>query len=199
MEKQSTTSDFKTYYSPDLVKIELINALCEFQKKCPEIKLDAEVEVSTKSGKYTFKYASLPNIIKTIQPILYDCGLAFTHLIGEQGVKCILMHKSGQIIESDYIKINAGTDAKGQGSAITYAKRYSLCAILGLYAEEDNDAPESPKKALSKKAFNQAKERILNDGDTKIFIQCIMHFSMSESQMNELYEASLFAFNSTES
>jgi hypothetical protein len=33
-------------------------------------------------------------------------------------------------------------DAQGQGSAITYARRYALCAVLNLVADDDDDGQQ---------------------------------------------------------
>ena len=49
-------------------------ALGQFQSKCPTI------NKNTKG--YGYKYADLPYIIKTITPILKDCNLSFTQLVG---------------------------------------------------------------------------------------------------------------------
>jgi hypothetical protein len=179
---------------------EIYKALGKFQGSCPEIKLDAEVKIAIKKkdgsfGEISFKYASLGNIIKTIRPTLKECGLSFSHLVGTPGVKCILMHESGDLIESDYFEIPKSTDLKQMGASITYARRYTLVPILGLFADDDKDAPlqEQGKKQISDKAFDQAVERILG-GDPNVFIQVLMMFSVTEDQMTQLYELSLNKF-----
>jgi UTP-glucose-1-phosphate uridylyltransferase len=48
------------------------------------------------------------------------------------------MHKSGQWISGDYPVLVAKMDAQGLGSAITYARRYALQAMLGVAAEDDD-------------------------------------------------------------
>ena len=166
---------------------ELFAALLKFHKDCPEIKLDSEVSF----GKVKFKYASLGGIIKTIKTKLIENDLYFMHLSGNDGVRCRVFHSSGKFIESEPLKIAASNDAKQQGAAITYAKRYTLCAILGLSAEDDKDAPATTKPMLSNDGFEQAKERI-KKGELKVFIQCLMNFDLSEEQMSELFELSLW-------
>ena len=167
--------------------IDIYKALIEFQKKCPEISLDSEV--AFKSVK--FKYASLPHIIKTIRPIMASCGLGFTHLVSSNGVMCVLVHESGQSIQSEPFKLTSGTDPKDQGGAITYSKRYTLCAMLGICAEDDQDAPKSGKKIISSGAYDKVVERI-EGGDLKAFINTLIHFELSEEQINKLFELSLF-------
>ena len=62
-------------------------------------------------------------------------------------------------------------DAQSIGSAITYAKRYAFCAILGIVADDDEDAniasgntaqKELPKE-LPKKANSNEKKELTRD------------------------------------
>ncbi len=119
---------------------ELCAALCKFQQDVPHINLDREVEVKTANGKYTFKYATLGNIIDTCKPILVANGLSFTQLVEPDGsVTTMLMHTSGEYLMSN-LRISGQATAQGIGSSITYAKRYALSAILGIVADDDDDA-----------------------------------------------------------
>jgi hypothetical protein len=100
---------------------------------------------TAKAGKYSYNYADLAEIIEHIRPTLAKHGLAITQII-ETGEKTILvtrlMHKGGQFLQSTYPLPN-GAAAQEMGSAITYARRYSLCAILGIAAEEDDDGEKA--------------------------------------------------------
>jgi hypothetical protein len=49
-----------------------------------------------------------------------------------------LMHKSGEFIESSY-PLPSGGKPQEMGSALTYARRYCYCAILGIAADSDDD------------------------------------------------------------
>src|SRR4051794_14361955 len=81
------------------------------------------------------KYADLADIVKAAAPILQENGLAVTQLIGydELGRDTLttrVMHSSGQWIESTMQMYLNKKDAQNQGSASTYARRYSYSAIL---------------------------------------------------------------------
>jgi hypothetical protein len=100
-------------------------------------------------------YASLGAIIEASKAVLVKNGLSISQPTtgsgNEIGVTTILLHDSGEYIASTAtIGIN---DEKGlklaqvAGSIITYLRRYSLAAILNLYADEDNDAND-PKKRV---------------------------------------------------
>jgi hypothetical protein len=120
---------------------DLAAALCKFQEKCPALELDRQVKVRMKSGgEYAFSYSTIGNIKKVITPLLAENGLSYTQPILSDGtVITVLMHISGQFISSSLL-IKGDNTPQGIGSAITYAKRYSLAAILGLVADEDDDA-----------------------------------------------------------
>lgn len=89
------------------------------------------------------KYADLAAIREAVSSPLAQNGIAVVQLVGsdENGafLTTRLVHSSGQWIESVH---PLPQTAKPQefGSALTYARRYSLAAICGISAEEDDDA-----------------------------------------------------------
>ncbi len=98
------------------------------------------------------KYADLASVIESVRKPLTDNGLSFTQSIkfwgeanGEaSGVYLVtrLLHTSGQWISSDYpLPMNA--TPQQMGSALTYARRYSLSAITGTAADEDDDGDKA--------------------------------------------------------
>lgn len=88
-------------------------------------------------------YADLAAIWDAIRKPLSDHGLiaSQTTEIREGGLVLvtILAHSSGQWIRSEYPLPVAGRPQE-MGSAMTYGKRYSLSAIVGIAADEDDDA-----------------------------------------------------------
>jgi len=114
---------------------ELATALSKFQGKMKVVEFDSA------NPYYKSKYASLAALIKSASPILSECGLAVSQLIGEGGaVTTLLLHTSGQALSTTIRITPAKEDAQGIGSAITYARRYSYASILGLVSDEDDDA-----------------------------------------------------------
>lgn len=116
-------------------------AFIEFQKEMPEVKLDSTVKVKTKTGgEYKFKYATLANILKKVLPILALKGLGITQTFSEETLITTLVHESGQTWNSAIgIDLHSGT-MQEVGSRISYLKRYGISAMLGIVAEEDDDA-----------------------------------------------------------
>lgn len=133
---------------------QLAAALVKFQLEVPIIPLNKEVRVTTRTGSgYSFKYATLPNIHELVKPILSKCGLAFSQLVEEGGlVTTILMHESGQFISGTFGITPVENSPQAWGSVITYNKRYSLSAILGISSEEDDDANSASGNEVKVKA-----------------------------------------------
>lgn len=103
------------------------------------------------------KYADLGAVWDAVQEGLTANGLTVTQFpdaIGsDPALTTILLHKSGQWISATYPLIVSYKDesAQGYGSAITYAKRYALAAVLGVIADTDDDgnAASKPPKPSS--------------------------------------------------
>lgn len=89
------------------------------------------------------KYADLAIVRDAVTPALTKNGIAVTQLTDIDGgflVVCTrLIHSSGQWLESRYPIINDTNKPQAMGSAMTYARRYSLSAICGISSEKDDD------------------------------------------------------------
>lgn len=72
-------------------------------------------------------------------------------------VETILLHESGEHISGGVLRIPVvKNDPQGNGAALTYARRFSLGALLSLYGEEDNDGNEHlPERNDSRKPINK--------------------------------------------
>ena len=135
-------------------------ALTKFQG---EIKNPANSKV-VGAGSFSYKYAPLDEVLNLVRPILSKHGLSIVQAPimadGMVGVTTTLLHESGEWIEFEPIllKMDKNT-AQGAGSAITYARRYSISAVLGISSEDDDDANSiepSTTKQLSQQSSNQS-------------------------------------------
>jgi len=117
---------------------EIASALAKFQ---------AEVKDPVKDSDNPFfksKYVELDGLLAAVRPVLSKNGLSFIQSPGGNGqditITTLLMHSSGEWIEFDPLTLHAvKTDPQGAGSAITYARRYALSAILGVAWDADDD------------------------------------------------------------
>ena len=89
-------------------------------------------------------YADLTSVIKVIKEPFARHGLSFVQLPVTSaggngiGVSTMLMHKSGQYIQSEYLLPMDKVTPQGAGSAITYARRYALQALVGIPSVDDD-------------------------------------------------------------
>ncbi len=124
---------------------ELAAALIGFQADMPNVTKDAV------NPFYKSKYATLEAILTAAKPHLKKHGLAVVQLPTIEGLKTIIMHESGETIESDAKIVMKDQSPQGQGSAITYMRRYALSAALGIATEDDDDAEAATHKPTTKK------------------------------------------------
>lgn len=94
------------------------------------------------------KYADLTAVIDAVRKPLNDNGIAFTQMTENQGgAICLVtrfLHSSGQWMSGEY-PLPANVTPQQLGSALTYAKRYSLAAMAGISSDEDDDAEGARK------------------------------------------------------
>ena len=115
----------------------LLKSLFEFQKEVPIIYKSTE--------GYGYKYADLSAIFEIINPILRKNNLLITQLIEKDNLITILYHvTSGEKLTSTTklltdVKLAKMNDFQVFGSQLTYFRRYSLSAMLGLITDIDND------------------------------------------------------------
>ena len=142
---------------------ELATALAKFQGQLEQPKMNSTVKVKTRTGgEYSFKYADLSECKAAARKALSDNGLSVTQLVEDDySVNTMLMHSSGQWISSRLrMPVNTNVaEAQTIGAAITYAKRYAFCAILGIVADDDNDANEACGNLFTKQQVQPQQKR----------------------------------------
>lgn len=120
---------------------EISKALSLFAIKVESIRKDAN------NPFFKSQYATLSNIIESSRDALSECGLSVSQFpIGEHSLITILMHESGEWMQSEYTMRPTKNDPQGIGSVITYMRRYALASVLNLSIQEDDDANEASKQ-----------------------------------------------------
>ena len=147
------------------------------------VKFNSEVSKIAKDAKNPFfksNYVTLDKLIEATRPILQENGLVvmqspLSKEDGSIGIQTLLIHESGEFIESEpiFMRPAKANDPQQAGSIISYMRRYSYQAILNLNTGEDDDANESTgeeniKAKLNDKSYSNNKE-------------------LSEEQVKELY------------
>ena len=110
------------------------------------IKAQSEMANAVKGTTNPFlknKYADLNAVREAVIPTLNKHGIAVLQPLvtieGKNYVKTLLLHESGQTMESLTEVIYARqNDAQAQGSGITYARRYGLQSLVCIGADDDD-------------------------------------------------------------
>jgi hypothetical protein len=137
----------------------IYTALLAFQADCPILIKQKTAEIVSKrtGGKFSYKFIPLPNIIETIQPFLSKHGLLWTTAPGQDNNgKPVLYYSLVYAPSAEHLDgtmpliLGNDPDARGYGSALSYARRQSLEAVLNLVAQTDDDGARasSPSKQL---------------------------------------------------
>ena len=163
----------------------LFKNLAAFQQ---EIKVIHKV-----SQGYGYKFADLPKIFESINPLMQKHGLGFTQMINtHEGqnylVTMVFDVESGETLESSTLIPNVQIAKMNEhqcfGSGITYYRRYCLSTILGLVTDVDNDA--SGSQVLDSKRFKAAVTEIQNGNFKRSDLEA--RFELTKEQINFLNE-----------
>lgn len=141
----------------------LFKALADFQQEVPIIHKGTQ--------GYGYSYADLTAIFNIINPLMKKHGLGFTQLMEGKDLRTIVFHiESGETIESltdipQGVQLAKMNEFQVLGSSITYMRRYTLSAVLGLITDKDTDASNqtsssqpTPKKAAPVKKTKTPEE-----------------------------------------
>lgn len=119
-------------------------AIGNFQKAIVAVAKDAQ--------GYGYKYADLPSIWNYIRDQLAANDLAVVQgnrIVEDMAINGVIVEtmvihgKSGEWIQDECFLPSLKRDPQGYGSAITYARRYGLSAMLGIVSDEDDDGAKA--------------------------------------------------------
>ena len=121
----------------------LAAAMAALQTRLPDIKKRETANVKTDKASYSYTYADLAQITREVMPLLGALGLSFiakptVNAEGKFVLAYKLLHVSGEHEDGEYPLLGTGTP-QAIGSAITYGRRYSLCAVTGIAPDDDDD------------------------------------------------------------
>ena len=146
------------------------------------VKFNSEVSKIVKDASNPFfksNYVTLDRLIEATRPILQENGLVvmqspLSKEDGSIGIQTLLIHESGEFIESEpiFMKPAKANDPQQAGSIISYMRRYSYQAILNLNTGEDDDANKSTGEENIKAKINNKSNVIV----------------LSEDKIKELYK-----------
>ena len=182
---------------------EITAALCKFIKQVGTI----EEKDTAQYGKF----ADLSRVLSTVNPALAANNLAVVHTTkvveGKNVLITNLLHTSGESITSEMLLPNntggGGNPMHKEGGAITYCRRYSLLAILGLNAGiPDNDGdfanPDIQESKVTPINKNKAvgMPTILDDETKQYYLQIVGKLLVKDKKLyNTLADALYLEFD----
>lgn len=137
---ETTSIPINSFMSAEINEISA--ALSAFQGEVEQPSLNKE------NPYFKSRYVDLSGVLKAAQKTMAKHGLSVAQIIDGGDIITLLSHKSGQWFKS-VCPIGSYKNQQDRGSAITYTKRYAICAILGIAADTDDDgnsATDADKK-----------------------------------------------------
>jgi hypothetical protein len=163
----------------------------------------SEIEGVTKdkvNPHFKSKYADLSSVLETVRPVFARYNMAVTQETApsEDGVivETVVLHMSGEERRFGKLYVPANKrDAQGAGSALTYARRYSLMTALGIPAEDDDGnaavKATAPVQQRSEDGGNPTGERLpgdMSDSALRGCIKTLVHNLNGVSSLQEYEE-----------
>jgi hypothetical protein len=101
-------------------------------------------------------YATLESVIDATKAALLENNIATLQGMNAEGsaLTTRLQHVSGEFFESEMKLVLSKQDMQGLGSAITYARRYALAAILNISQQDDDGNAASNRQSVPGKKSN---------------------------------------------
>lgn len=112
----------------------------DFYKAIADLQNDiTKITKNTDNPYYKSKYSDLSAIYEEIKPKIKEHGFLLLQRVVGNVLKTELIHiESGKKVESEMDLLTAKPDMQQLGSAITYARRYSILSILNIETEDDD-------------------------------------------------------------
>lgn len=181
--------------------VELAKALSQFQGEVKQPKKDKT------NPFFKSTYVDLAGVVTAISETATKYGLSFLQIpindqSGRVGVVTMIMHSSGEYIETEPIYAMPGKqDPQAIGSAITYLKRYSLAAAFGITSEVDDDGEASMNRddtrQQSQYQQNSYQNQQYQQQPTQQYQQGTNNNLLTDSQLKKLNTELTYAANRT--
>ncbi len=162
------------------------------------LKAQAEMPAIPKNHVNPFsksKYADLTDIMNVVRPVLNANGLFLTQTLNrDPGASDVLVeteifNANGDSICGGLIAVPlvGNNPAQALGAASTYGKRYSLCALLGISADDDSDGAMKPNVVVNDALKSMVETAAANGAEA--YKKC--YASLNKEQRQQLVNSGL--------
>ena len=133
------------------------------------VALQADLEPLTKTASNPFfksKYAPLPDVAEALKPLLAKHNFSLpviptlvdTPTGPTNGLRFILLHKSGEYLSGVWMLNPAQATPQGEGADTTYKRRFGIQAITGMVADDDDDGHTASFRPAAEVAGKRPKQ-----------------------------------------
>jgi hypothetical protein len=166
-----------------------------------------ELKKESKNPFFKSNYADISSCWEACRKPLSSNGLSIVQFPSANGttvsVTTMLLHTSGQWLRSNLTLnlVGTKTDAQAVGSAITYARRYSLMAMVGLAPEDDDGNQAAKPGSQAVKEFQKTHKRETKTSKTldERINDCLVKFaddlSIEQGELEEYVEHPVESWN----
>lgn len=144
-------------------------ALAKFQSLCPVVKKSRRAD----TGKFAYTYASYDDIHFAIRALLAECGLTVSFDTTTEGgavkVTCHVRH--GSHVQSTAFVVPmpqlSTNNTQSFGAALSYGKRYALCAALNIVVSDEDDDASALVERITDEEAADLREMLRQSGRTE--------------------------------
>lgn len=129
-------------------------------------KVQAEVKnllpgATAQVGQRQYRYVTLDRVLDELRPLLAKHGLTVSFIPVADGVEVVLAGH-GECERWVVPWLASSLTPQVRGSEMTYVRRYVLCGIFGITAEDDDDAQAAEQAASKAQALAQQSAPVIN-------------------------------------
>jgi hypothetical protein len=155
VEKASALLDMQERMIDRQAKSDFYAAKAKVMLDLPRIRKDGAI--LNKTGQVQSRFATFESIDRIVRPICNAAGLVYSFIPSQSGntltVTCELAHVGGHVERYGPMPLAIDTTGaknatQGAGSAVSYGKRYTLCAALNIVTEGEDDGGKSGARQL---------------------------------------------------
>lgn len=144
------------------------------------------------------KYVPLEAVVDCVEKAVEGTGLSFLQDIEANELSTVIFHENGQWASLGAVELKpTKNDPQQLGSAITYARRYSLSTVFGITSEEDDDANQAsgytqrPKQTQQRKTQPKQTAQQPKKYKKSYLLEQINLGTMTSEHANELFKQGL--------
>lgn len=165
------------------------NALTNFQANCPVVGKHRTATIASQKGSYKYQFAGYEDVMKQVKPLLNEnkIAISFSTAATDKGILATCTLRVGTHAEKCTLEVPIPSmnvnDTQKYGAALSYAKRYCLCAALNIVVgDEDDDASAlAPVATITEEQVVQLEDWILStDSDRARFLKAFSIEKLSD-------------------